>query len=453
MLLEFKIKNYKSFVEETVFSMFPAPKQKDLEYSILKEKVGGNEYKALSSAVIYGPNASGKSNLLGAMDTLKEIILRGNIRNGKEKAANYASSALELIPNFMLKKNEPVYFSIKFIEQNILFEYKLVIDLNVFLERFEERRIINEILYVNNIEVFERGETVKLGKDLLKLRNFIKPNVYKSPEAANDFIKNSLNESELFLSNGFKSIISQEIFQIINNWLEQKFITIFDSIKYESKLSPDSFGFKEKFVYINKDIDKAAASLGTVNHIGYIRDSKDEMILSSIFNKNDGKGGTIVPAKLIESLGTLRFINLLYPLMAVLKSGGTLVVDEFDTSLHPMVVMNIINIFHNDEINKNKAQLIFNTHNPIFLNASLYRRDEIKFVERDDKGFSTHYSLSDIVYPDEKRVRKGADYMSNYFINRYGAIKDIDLSPLFEEVVGKPDVEILCRGRKPCKKS
>ena len=98
--------------------------------------------------------------------------------------------------------------------------------------------------------------------------------------------------------------------------------------------------------------------------------------------------------------------------------------------------MNLINIFHNDEINIHHAQLIFNTHNPIFLNANLYRRDEIKFVERDDETHvSSHYALSDFKTAGERGVRKGEDYMKNYFISQYGAIKDIDFSSLLENVI------------------
>ena len=81
MLLEFKTKNYKSFAKEMVFSMTPAPKQKGLDYSILSIQAGSKTYKGLSSAVIYGPNASGKTNVIGAMDTFKAIVLRGSIRN------------------------------------------------------------------------------------------------------------------------------------------------------------------------------------------------------------------------------------------------------------------------------------------------------------------------------------------------------------------------------------
>ena len=84
----------------------------------------------------------------------------------------------------------------------------------------------------------------------------------------------------------------------------------------------------------------------------------------------------------------------------------------------------------------NHAQLIFNTHNPIFLNSNLYRRDEIKFVERnDDTHFSSHYSLSDFGTAGKQGVRKNEDYMKNYFVDRYGAIKDIDFTPIFEELM------------------
>jgi len=98
--------------------------------------------------------------------------------------------------------------------------------------------------------------------------------------------------------------------------------------------------------------------------------------------------------------------------------------------------MSIINAFHNDDINKKHAQLIFNTHNPIFLNSNIFRRDEIKFVEKDDNTLlSEIYALSDFGTTGENGVRKGDDYMKNYFVSQYGAIKTIDFSPLFEDVM------------------
>ena len=92
--------------------------------------------------------------------------------------------------------------------------------------------------------------------------------------------------------------------------------------------------------------------------------------------------------------------------------------------------MNLISVFHNDEINTKGAQLIFNTHNPIFLNNAILRRDEIKFIDKENEG-SIHYSLSDFGTSGKGGVRNTEDYMKNYFINKYGAIKDIDFSDVF----------------------
>ena len=116
--------------------------------------------------------------------------------------------------------------------------------------------------------------------------------------------------------------------------------------------------------------------------------------------------------------------------------------DEFDASIHPMALMNIINIFHNDEVNIHHAQLIFNTHNPIFLNSNMFRRDEIKFVDRDEETHaSTIYALSDFGTAGENGVRKGDDYMKNYFIDRYGAISEIDFTDLIKSALSYDDEE------------
>ena len=156
----------------------------------------------------------------------------------------------------------------------------------------------------------------------------------------------------------------------------------------------------------------------------------DDIVLCSIFK--DKK--IAIPAEIFESYGTIRFINEFPLIIKALIDGSTLVIDEFDASIHPMALMNIISIFHNDEININHAQLIFITHNPVFLDASLFRRDEIKFVEKDEEtNSSTLYSLSDFKTADG--VRKGEDYMNNYFVNRYGAIKEIDFGPLIKKII------------------
>ena len=194
--------------------------------------------------------------------------------------------------------------------------------------------------------------------------------------------------------------------------------------------------------YIEKTTNEAAKLFGiSSNAIGYVVEGEDAKAkLFSIFRKVKNHKHKAVLAEIFESFGTLRFVNMFPIVIRALLTGGTLIVDEFDASIHPMALMNIINIFHNDGINKNQAQLVFNTHNPIFLNSNLFRRDEIKFVERDEVSHeSVLYSLSDFGTAGEKGVRKHEDYMKNYFVSRYGALRDIDFSPIFEEILSKSE--------------
>ena len=108
--------------------MTPAPKQKGLDYSILSMKVGNRTYKGLSSAVIYGPNASGKTNIIGAMDTFRSIVLRGSIRNADVVSPNAAASSLKLVPNCNGSKS-PTEFSISFMNDGLMVMYSIKCEL------------------------------------------------------------------------------------------------------------------------------------------------------------------------------------------------------------------------------------------------------------------------------------------------------------------------------------
>ena len=161
--------------------------------------------------------------------------------------------------------------------------------------------------------------------------------------------------------------------------------------------------------------------------------------LMSVLRKTDEKLYGL-DADRIESVGTLRLISIMPVIISAMQKGAVLVIDELDSSLHPMIVMNLISIFHNEEVNINGAQIIFNTHNPIYLNRKLLRRDEIKFVERDKETKSSSlYALSDFKANGEISVRKTSDYMKNYFINRYGAIEDIDFTDIITEILKGTD--------------
>lgn len=437
MLLEFRTENFKSFVDEVNFSMTAAPKQKGLDYSLLIPPQTVKNVKGICSAVIYGPNAAGKTNIIGAMDVFQSIVARGNIRNSTtDITPNVAASSLELIPNHELQKAKPVKFYIDFIENGIRIQYLLILDLGTFLDEKYPRKILEEALWLNEKQIFLRN-------DFLQINDTFKSSLYSLPASSDianltNIALNSLNPQELFLSNGFKFIFSQEIANLVMNWYTNKFMVIYraDSMQLLRRFSDPH----KKTVYIEKTTNEAARLFGiSSNALGYVVEEEDSKAkLFSIFSRVKNKKHKAVLAEIFESFGTLRFVNIFPVVIRALLTGGTLIVDEFDASIHPMALMNIINIFHNSDINKNQAQLIFNTHNPIFLNSNLFRRDEIKFVERsEDSHKSTLYSLADFGTAGEKGVRKHEDYMKNYFVSRYGAIRDIDFSPVLEEILSE----------------
>ncbi len=434
MLLAFSIRNYKSFKNETTFSMTAAPKQKGLDYSLFEKIVSGKKHKVLSSAVIYGPNASGKTNLIGAMDVMKEIVLRGHIKNTNENSLNQAANMLELIP-FRGSKNVPTLFSIKFIEQGLLFEYIIELQLGSFLDRKFDRYIHSETLKINDAIVYVRGRDILVNIENIQSK-YLNDKIGQNLESAKEIAFSGLNKDELFLTNGFKTIFAKELVSIITNWFQNKLTVIYrsDAIRMLREYSD----LESKKFYVERTLTDVAKEFGIhSNALGYVASQENETtVLSSIIR--DGGLKAVLPAEMYESYGTVRFVNEFPLIIDALVNGGTLVMDEFDASIHPMALMNIINIFHNDDINVNRAQLIFNTHNPIFLNANLFRRDEIKFVERDDTTHaSEHYSLSDFKTSGERGVRKGEDYMKNYFVNQYGAIKDVDFSSILESIISE----------------
>lgn len=429
MLLQFKTENFKSFLDEMNFSMTPAPKQKDLEYSILEHKIGNKTYKGLCSAIIYGPNASGKTNIISAMDVFKEIVLKGNIRNSDElRSPNISEGKLELIPNNLNRYPKPTKFYIRFVEGELLVEYELKIDLGLFLDRNYQRKIEFESLRINDKTIYERTDQIEFF-NLKSIEKYLITEFRENEDSAKAIARNNLNETELFLTNGFKMMFSSKIVSFILEWFEEKFIVIYraDAAEIKSKLDNTEGGK----IFINRTTNDAAKLFGiNSNALGYVvPEDGGEPQLCSIFKDN----GVAIPAKHFESYGTVRFINMFPLILKALVEGSVLVMDEFDANIHPMALMNIINIFHDDDINKKNAQLIFNTHNPIFLNANIVRRDEIKFVERDDEThLSTHYSLSDFKTSGSNGVRKADDYLKHYFLGRYGAVKDIDFYDLFE---------------------
>ncbi len=211
MLLEFRVSNYKSFKDEMVFSLVPESQQKGLSYSILQESIGKKKYKALCSAVIYGPNASGKTNIIGAMDTFKSIVLRGHIRNvSQPNYPNTAANILELIPNNTLQTPEPVTFGIKFITNGLLIKYSFSANLGKFFDSSCKRHILSETLKINCSVIFKRENGLHFD-NLKDISGYMVNSFGQNADSAMTLANSSLDDKELFLMNGFKIIWSSRL--------------------------------------------------------------------------------------------------------------------------------------------------------------------------------------------------------------------------------------------------
>ena len=428
MLLEFRFQNYKSFCEETTLSMTADPEQKGLDYSLFNIKNHGRDMSCLCSSVIYGPNAAGKSTVVSAMDTFRSIVLRGNIRNSEGNGSpNHAASYLSLIPNQILTHPEPVAFFIDFVFDSYRIQYGVVMDLGLFLDAKHERNILSEVLTVNGSMIFERKSGSLKVEPCKELAPLFSKTVTADNTNAVIIASESLDREELFLTGGFRLIFSPALVKLITEWFSNQFIIVCraDGAHLERYLSHLNGNSR----YASETLHSAVKLFGiTANPIRYVTEKDCDTELVSQIDYGDSHPAEL-PAEIYESYGTIRFINLFSLVIRAIETGATLVVDDFDASIHPMTIMNILNLFHNDELNTKHAQMVFVTHNPVYLNSNLLRRDEIKFVERDSNDHtSTIYSLADF----GTGLGDDEDYLKRYLSNMYGAIPDVDFSSLLE---------------------
>lgn len=234
-------------------------------------------------------NASGKTNIIGAMDTFKSIVLRGNIRNDDDKSdPNAAATALELIPNNSNESTDPVSFAIKFITDGMLVEYSFAAALGKFLDIDYKRKVLSETLTINDSLIFSRNDGLEF--DALDAIQGLLVNAFEqNAEGAISLAKSNLNDEELFLMNGFKTMFSSKLVALISSWLDNKFMVIYraDSIHLIRRFSDP----KKKSIYVEKTLNEAATYFGiNSNALGYVVDGdNNETKLFSLFHKTKKK--------------------------------------------------------------------------------------------------------------------------------------------------------------------
>lgn len=414
MLLSFSFKGFKSFKEEACLDLRPSM-VRDLKYSLLNDEYNSKEAKALSCAVVYGPNSAGKTNILKALNFFKNIVTSRTVDSIKDSF---------LATNIHLEK-PVISFSISFIHNSTLFDYSVSLTLKSVLTLGAEtdNKVLDEKLSVNNKPIFERNEE-KVMVNEKNAADFV--NIVSKDFDINKMASQIFQKNTLFISSGFKEYLSISLYNNFINWFED-YLVVFDnpsSVFIQINESDD----KSKINKLNNFSSSIINTVTDTDHmVRYSKvNGKDNFVPYSEINSNDKRIG--VPSSAFESRGSNRLLNILPIVGQTLAMGGVLAIDEADTSVHPTIISNIIGIFHNPKINTNNAQLIITTHNPLYLQKSILRRDEIYFVENEKGEGSELYSLSDFKTSGPGSVRNTSDYISNYFINKYGGIKYVDLS-------------------------
>lgn len=412
MLIQFTVENFLSIRDKVYLSLEPSSDKEHVENIVEK----GNE-NAINTLLIYGANASGKSSIFKAITTALNIVRKSNSIQITDK--------LPIIP-FKLdgfSKDKPSSFEFTFVAKDFK---KYVYGFSATTEEITE-----EYLYV-----FNSAKATQLF-DISKEHGLKFNREFKSKfEAA--YTMNTSNK--LFISTA--TIWNVECTKAPFEWLA-KGIDTFSEVMNLGGYSIEKYRTDEDGKYISftkrllqesdiniSDISVSSKAVQNDNRIleGLIIQGKVVKPSAGDEFSVEVKTGHTVTNEMgekeeyslllqEESLGTQQLFFYGPVLKDAFDKGKTIVIDEIECSIHPILVKNIINMFRNKEINKNGAQLVCTTHETTILSLNAFRRDQIYFTEKDNgTGVTDLYSLDDF------SVRKSENIEKGYLLGRYGAI-------------------------------
>jgi AAA15 family ATPase/GTPase len=406
-----------------------AGRQTTLNDNLIREY----DLRVVPSAVIYGANASGKSNIIMSLAVMKDIILSGSLEANISNLKN-----LELYPFAYQESEKPMSFEIDFIYGGRRLEFGFEVEVSTFKK--ETRSIVSEFLnYIDksdqktNIYTREKDKIhINKEKKALSIIEFDEKLLKQFEKKINE----NIDETELFLSRAFKSTISNELADMVLDFFKEKLVVVSDftlkktnlTFSLEDSPKKDFFSWNKILDGFVKNADFGPQGIAFKSNKSEDKESSS-MELVSIYKYHDEN--IVIPAELMESRGTLKLVDFAIPFEKLFKSGGVFILDEFDAAIHPELIKGILALFNDSDLNRAGAQLIFTTHNPIYLNNKIFRRDQIRFVEKDmDSYESVIYSLADF---GAEEVRNDHNYLINYFKGNYGALPFIDFSKLLNQ--------------------
>ena len=393
MLCQFTVKNYKSIREEMTFDM-QASNISEHNETIIREE---DDQLFLPVSAIYGPNGGGKSNVLEAIQTLVTIVLRPVQAARQNNQMNYKLSKVP-VKTFLFSeesKNAPSEFEIFF--RTKIAEYRYIL------------HIQNEVI------VFEKLDRIKFDTGR---RSALFNRSPEGTELKGVFsglkISEGLSNTLPLLSYLAITYLNNEIVKDILDWFEMGI----DFLNYGNPL---------------EELRTAVASSEEIKHL--VLDMIQEMDLDiedfrieerdknniEVFTRHVVRGYSEELTLAEESSGTQKLFSLLPFIARSLIKGTTLIIDELDAKIHPVLLKHIIMMFNNMEINRHGAQLIFTSHDLSTMNNEIFRRDEIWFVAKGNDQNSKLYSLVEFKTGNGETIRKDAKYDKQYLEGKYGA--------------------------------
>lgn len=413
MLVEFRVSNFRSIREEQRLSLVANSDKSHSETHVIRSDAKSG-ISLLKSAVIYGANASGKSTLIMAMAFMKRIVA--------ESATHVKEGQKFFLQSFKLdgiSSTKPSEFEITFIEAGIRYQYgfSLLPD-----------RITSEWLLVYKTSKpqvwFDRRYNAETNVDEYTFSPFLsgeKKLWQKSTRSNSLFLSKAVDLNSNALRPVFLWIVQQ--LHIIGAGEQPmiEFSTAFAQLPEGKRqlldfLSAADLSISELSLEIRQQREVSVRVEGEKPPVHQVIDSE---ALMPIFLHTGAEGAAKFEFH-DESTGTQRLFAFAGPILDVLREGSVLIVDELDGSLHTKIVRFLLSIINSSMHNTEGAQLIFTTHDTSVMDAKLFRRDQIWFVEK-DKSHATHlYPLTDFSPRTNEALEKG------YLVGRYGAIPFIN---------------------------
>ena len=417
MFIEFNVTNYRSIRETQTISMVASKYYNELdEMNCFDSGVTGLQ-KMLRSAVLYGPNAAGKSNLFRALHFMQSFVL--------ESHSLQEGQTIKTVPFALNERsqNEPSEFEIFFLQDNVRYQYGFAANrmrvTKEWLLAFPEGKA--QRWYEREYDATEDKDKWYFGSKFSGRRQLW---------------QEATRKNALFLSTAIQ--LNNEQLKPVFSWFQNKLVSILPGTPINLKFSIDQCASAEGTLRIMDFMNSADIGISGIEVKKIpIPPMKSEMlppdmpqpIKEKILLEMQGKElsdiqflhkmdtGESVPFRFSdESDGTKRLFAFAGPWLDVLAKGRILFVDELGTSLHPLMVRFLLGLIQNQEINRYNAQLIFTTHDTSVLDTDILRRDQIWFVEKDPKQASRLYPLSDF------KPRQGEALEKGYLKGRYGAL-------------------------------